>query len=393
MKNSIGEIIVAVLFFAIIISFGAWNLIKPDESTSILENRKLEQRPDFTIESMISGNYFGRFQTYHSDQFPLRSSWIELKSKIERIAFGQNLVKGTYISDDGYLIQTLVTNERSVKPEEIASRINTFASNVKDDVDIYFSLIPNKTTIMEEKIPDYIVSNANKQSDLLLKELANVKNITALDLRDTIEPHSNEENLYFFTDHHWKPKGAHYAYEYIINRMRENNGDIEEPIPSNKFTWEESEAEFYGSDARRTTASYATRTDTVTIVTPKFEEEDFEICYRGSCDRDFYDLAYLDIPDKYTNRYMIYFSGDVPEGIIRNPNVTNNEKLLILKDSYANPLIQFLSRSFSETRVLDLRHYNSKTVYEYIEDNNITTVLFVHNINSLITTPGLTDIN
>ncbi|MFK4998733.1 DHHW family protein [Bacillus sp. N9] len=69
----------------------------------------------------------------------------------------------------------------------------------------------------------------------------------------------------------------------------------------------------------------------------------------------------------YTNRYITYFDGDVPEGIIKNPNVKGNIKVLILKDSYANAMVQFIARSFSETRVMDLRHNKDLDIKDYIE--------------------------
>ncbi|OZU88369.1 hypothetical protein CIL03_12015 [Virgibacillus indicus] len=393
MKISIGELIVVIFFLSFIFLFSIWSVVKGDETNSVIENRKLDQRPDATLNNVLSGEYFKRFESYYNDQFPLRSEWIETKNTFEKTVFQQNLINSTFVHDDGYLIPTLVTNENNLKPENIAERINSFASNIKNkDVDIFFALAPNKTTMMEHKLPDYISSEANKLSDQLIKELLNIGKIKTVDLRDAIKPHLVEKNLYFYTDHHWKPKAAFYGYRTIISKIQESN-DILNPLSINDFSWEESNVKFLGSDARNTTESYVKYPDTVTIAKPKFEEKKLEICYRGNCNRSFYDYRYLELPDKYTNRYKVYFSGDVPEGIIRNPNVSNDHKLLILKDSYANTMIQFLARNYSETRILDMRHYDKKSVYQYIEDNNITEVLFLHNINSLVTTPSLTNFN
>ncbi|MGY0691299.1 DHHW family protein [Virgibacillus sp. FSP13] len=389
MKTSLGDKIVVVIFLAFIFSFGIWSLVKPDDKMSVVENRNLDQRPDATSSNLLSGEYFKRFQSYYNDQFPLRSQWIEANNKIEKVALQQDVVNSEYISDDGYLIPTLVSSDDTLTPKDIAHRINKFATNVEnEDVNIYFSLVPNKTTMMEYKLPDYVFSEANQLSNQLIN---NLNNVASLDLRNAIKAHMNEKNLYFYTDHHWKAKAAYYAYQEIVSEIKENNKALSGPIPKDRFIWKESEAKFLGSDARKTTASYVEMPDTVTIARPDFEHENLEVCYRGECDKDLYDFRYLKLQDKYTNRYKVYMSGDFPEGIIRNPNVNNNQRLLILKDSYANPMIQFLSRHFEETRVLDLRHYDKKSVYQYIDENNIDDVLFIHNINSLVTTPSLTN--
>lgn len=392
MKASIGEKVVVILFLTFIFTFGIWSLVKPDEEMSVIENRNLDHRPDATLNNLLSGDYFKRFESYYNDQFPLRSQWIEANNKIEKVALQQDVVNSEYISDDGYLIPTLVSTDKTLEPKVIAQRINNFTGNVENNnINVYFALVPNKTTMMEYKLPNYVFSEANQLSDKLMNNLKEFSNIIPIDLRSAIKPHMNEENLYFYTDHHWKAKGAYYAYQETVNQIKDMNENISKPIPKSSFKWKESEATFLGSDARKTTASYVEKPDTVTIVSPDFEHEDLEICYKNECDKKLYDFRYLKLSDKYTNRYKVYLSGDFSELIIRNPNVNNEQKLLILKDSYANPMIQFLARHYEETRILDIRHYDKKNIYQYIDENNIDDVLFVHNINSLITTPSLTN--
>jgi hypothetical protein len=88
----------------------------------------------------------------------------------------------------------------------------------------------------------------------------------------------------------------------------------------------------------------------------------------------------------YANRYQAYLGGSQPEVTIKNPNKPNGRKLLILKDSYAHPMVQFLARHFKEIRMLDLRH-TDKDVYHYIKRHDIDTVLFIHNIETVMQNP------
>ena len=259
---------------------------------------------------------------------------------------------------------------------------------MKANVNMFFALAPTKAIIFEEQLPEYYKGKGNELSDSLLSQLS--PDSHSIDLRKSIMPHKNEENMYFYSDHHWKPKAAHYGYISIIKEMKKVYPQIVPPIPQEDFEWIEDTKQFYGSESRRVTQSNTKEIDTITIVKPKFKEKRINICSRGKCDRSYYNTDFLKNEELYTNRYITYFDGDVPEGIIQNPNVKNGIKLLVLKDSYANAMIQFISRNFTETRVLDLRFNSDLDILKYIEENDIDAVLFVHNINSLVGTESFT---
>lgn len=61
-------------------------------------------------------------------------------------------------------------------------------------------------------------------------------------------------------------------------------------------------------------------------------------------------------------------AGDVPE-------VVDNGKILILKDSYANAFIPFLQPHYKEIHIVDPRHYKGNII-TYIKENEIKKVVF-----------------
>lgn len=390
MKKRMADIVLVGFLLLFMFGFGIWSWVNPDEKFSTLENRNLSMRPDANLDNVKSGEYFKRFETYYNDQFSGREFFIEVNANVDKYLYQKDVIRSIYVHDDGYLINP-VNPETGLKTKEITDKVNDFASNLKkENVDVYFALAPNKATLMEYKLPNYVIGRGNELSDTLMDNFS--RDVNGIDLRSTIKPHLNEPNMYFYTDHHWKPKAAHYAYEKIINDMNKEHPEIGNPVPKEQYEWKEDPALFYGSDARKTTTSFVKYPDTLTIVKPKFKEKSYSICYRSSCGHDFYDMSYLEEDDNlYENRYRVYFSGDVGEGVITNPNSQNGEKVLILKDSYVNPMIQFVARNFSETRILDLRHYKQKSVYKYIKEHDIDSVLFVHNIDSLHVTPSFLD--
>lgn len=386
MAKKTSQYFVAIFFICSIFIFGIWSLIDEDRLSSEMEGRTLEKRPDLNIETVTSGEYFGRFEDYYNDNFPLRDQWIETNSFVSHRAFGQNLFNDVYINNDGYLISTVAPEKTDESIKRVNTKINDFSADLKEKgIPVYFALAPNKTTMMENQLPDYIESNANTLSDELPKGFS--EDVNFLDLRSAIQPHMDEEDMYFYTDHHWKPKAAYYAYSEIIRNLKTQIADIGDPLPMSAYDWTEDTTPFYGSEARKVGRGNISKSDTITIVEKKSEEKPLEISYRGKSNQPLFNEEVLKKEDIYTNRYVSYFSGDVPEGIIRNPNVQNGKKVLILKDSYANAMIQFFPSHFEETRVLDLRHYKHMTVKDYIDKNDIDAVVFVHNINSILITP------
>ena len=65
-------------------------------------------------------------------------------------------------------------------------------------------------------------------------------------------------------------------------------------------------------------------------------------------------------------------------------NVNNGKKLLVVKDSYAHIMSQFLCQNYSEVHFLDPRYTNFDYV-EYAKENNITDVLFLYNVSNFLT--------
>ncbi len=388
MRYKIKDVFIVVVFFGFIFAFAILSLLGADNVSSQLESRKLAEKPVADPELILSGEYFKNYEKYFSDQFPLRNNWIEANALLDRKLLKKDYIRDIYIADDGYMITPVNPANKGNSIPGIQKKIDTFASELKEqNVKTYFALVPNKSTVMEDKLPDYIESHANDYSDKLLKGFSS--DVGAIDFRDEIlSQMEKEENLYFYSDHHWKPKAALIAYQKIINEMSEAFPEVGKPLEADDFVWKEHPSKFFGSEARKITKVNVPKPDTVTIVEAKDKQKPLTVCYSGDCNKSLYNLNVLENEETYTNRYTTYMSGDVKEGIIKNPNVKNGFNVLILKDSYANPLIQFMAMNFEETRLLDLRKHKNLDVKEYALKHNIDAVLFVHNINSIVITPA-----
>ena len=85
-----------------------------------------------------------------------------------------------------------------------------------EDRDIKFIIViaPNKHTVYNDKLPNWINASDNTITDDIVN-LAKNKNINILDLRATLIK-QNSPQLYFSTDTHWNNKGASIGYQETI---------------------------------------------------------------------------------------------------------------------------------------------------------------------------------
>lgn len=68
----------AVVFIVVISLLGIANLLNFEKpAVSVLENRALNKKPTFSIESLFNGSYFRDFENYYSDTFIMRDSLVK----------------------------------------------------------------------------------------------------------------------------------------------------------------------------------------------------------------------------------------------------------------------------------------------------------------------------
>ncbi len=73
------------VFLAIIAVMGLAAVFLPKPTISEYEKRELEQLPDFSLESLFSGEYTEKLDLFFADTFPAREKFVELAAGIEEV--------------------------------------------------------------------------------------------------------------------------------------------------------------------------------------------------------------------------------------------------------------------------------------------------------------------
>ena len=367
-------IFITTLFCAFIGLFLVANAAAPDREFSEMENRNLEQMPTLSVNTLLSGEFMKNFETYTTDQFVGRDTWIGLKSSTER-ALGKKENNNVYFCDQNTLI-TRFDQPDAAKVTENLNYVNTFVENV--DIPVTFSLIPTQACIWADRLPEG-APNAS-QTALLEQAQAAVPGATWADLYTPLMAHK-DENIFYRTDHHWTSLGAYYGYTALADALGYT------PVPLDTYTETVRSTEFYGTVFSSSGVRWV-NPDTITTYVPDTGITVTSYTYDSSGNpveepRALYDTSFLSVKDKYS----MFLGRNQSLGVVKTPNA-DKPKLLILRDSYTDSLVPFLTPHFSEIHLIDLRYYKL-SLADYIQQNDIDQALVLYSVPNFVTDSNL----
>lgn len=365
--------IMAVLFVVCLAVAVLANLIKKDVKFSESENRMLTERPKLNLQDVASGEYMSQFESYVSDQFILRDSWIQLKLNLDKLA-GKKESNGVYLGKDGYLMEKL--DEPNTEYEEKnLKEIGDFADR-HQDLNVCMTLVPNAAYILKDKMPKN--APVRDQAEDLKKVQAEVgSKLNFVDVTETMQKHASEP-IYYKTDHHWTSLGAKYVFEDMAEDLN--------ITPTENYEVYTVTTSFSGTLASK--SGYHGQEDTIEVYEPQGVDNDYVVFYADDQKKttSIYNADSLKEKDQYT----VFFGGNHTRIDIDSPN-PDNRCLLMFKDSYANSFVQFLTPYYRKIILIDPRYYYDN-VEQIIASEKVTDVLFLYNLNTFLTDTSLADV-
>ncbi len=348
---------------ALFLGFSA-NALTPDKTFSDVENRTLAQRPQATVRNVLSGAFMADYETYTIDQFPGRDYWVAAKAWSERL-IGKQENNGVYFCDGSTLITRFDAPDQK-RLESNLNYINTFAQ--KSTAPVTVGLIPTAAKIWADKLPQ---GAPNYDQALVISQAQQGLTVPVQDFTAALAPHSGEA-IFYRTDHHWTSLGAYYAYAALGPTLGY------EPLPLETYTRTTPSTEFSGTVFSSSGVRWV-EPDEMDIYVPEEGITVVSHTYDASGNpvaepRQLYDESYLAKKDKYS----MFLGGQQALGVVTTPN-TDKPKLLLIRDSYSDSLVPFLTPHFSEIHLIDLRYYKLSTS-QYIADNGIDQALVLYSV-------------
>lgn len=343
-----------LFFFLFIFTFTALDMTAPHQSHSELENRPLAQKPTFHLDTLLSNEYTPKYEEYVNDQFFLRSGWIDIKSRSEFL-LGKLENNNVVYGKDGYQFTKMFRADQEQYLKNV-TMINRFAEKHPGLVTVM--IVPSPYVPLADKLPagaPFIDENACL--DEIFSGLSG--DVQVLDVRDVLYSH-REEYIFYRTDHHWTTHGAYLAYQAYA--------DLQGLSPFDPGSHTAVEVpDFYGTNFSKSKL-FNTVPDVIT-----YYDLPASVEINGTV-TGLYDLPKFETRDKYA----AFLYGN--NGLTRVSG-SGNGKCLVIKDSYANCFVPFLTENYAQIDVVDLRTM-SQSVDELIEQEAYTDILILYNFQS-----------
>ena len=365
-QRKVQEKLVGIIFILTLFLFLIINVIVPDREKSVQENRMLATKPKFRLSSLISGDYDEKFEAYMDDQFVGRDVWRKLKVTVDRIG-GSRLENGVYIGTNGQLLEQIEVADEN----HLAANIKVIKSfsESQSKIPVRMMLVPDAANVLNHSLPALAKPEDQTQMfSMVRKDLGD--SVEWIDVSTELNKHKTEK-IYYKTDHHWTTLGAFYAFQAAAPSLG-IDGDL-----SGKYVSYTVSDSFNGMLASKSGVNLGEK-EQIDIYVPTEEDTDLIVDYvdEGKRSTSLYDSSKLKEKDQYT----VFLGGNSSLLDIRTVS-TSTKRLLLVKDSFANSFIPFLTPYYREIVVVDPRYY-SGTINDLMDSYRISEVLFLYSGNT-----------
>lgn len=432
----------ALPFFLILLVLTVVSFIIPLRPTqSYSEKRALAEFPEFSPEALVSGSYFDDITLWFSDTFPGRESWITLSREVDTLhGHSDILIQGDIPMNNPIVSVTEPIEEteeptiptestEETEPETVPPatavlqettppttpveewggldvenalvdvgaviQIDDFALGfftfAEPTTEWYAKSVNNLAAVLEGKGVNLIsapppsaigVMVENEYMELLrcepqdeaLDYLHNLmdESVIKVDTVRNLIAH-NDEYLFFRTDHHWAPLGAYYTYEKIMQTIGK------EPAPLDSFEAMD-QGEFHGSLYYRCANPGKLTPDNVIAYKPPGDLH--TMLYSGDGSGFEWDVITDMSKSDVGSKYMAFLAGDHALTLITNNSLPDAPNCLVVKDSYGNCFVPFLTQNYHKVYAIDYRKYYQLSISQMVEQYGITDVFLMPNLGA-----------
>ena len=263
-----------------------------------------------------------------------------------------------YVADGAIYEKTGAVNENAILAN--TEKINKTYQQYLQNMNVYFTIIPDKTYYLEDKLDtDFKDVVENVESNLN-------RNIQYFDISSVLELED-----YYKTDMHWKQENLDNVIDVIEKEMKIQNVNYEEPNYEEKIL-----GDFYGTYYKEQKENNI-EPDELKYLTN--EEIEKSTVYNAETESN--EPVYNISKAKETgNLYDAFLSGASAIEIIKNEQSETGKKLILFRDSFGSSIAPLLINEYEEIVLIDLRYVNYTILSNYVNfsDYENQDVLFLY---------------
>ena len=255
-----------------------------------------------------------------------------------------------------------------------AQTVNTLAGKLPG-INCYSMIVPNHAEIgLPERLRETVPSNSQSDNIKAAYAAMDASVVKPLNAYNYLSQHCNEY-IYFKSDHHWTGLGAYYAYSALADSLGMKKLSLDDCT----------EQKIEGFTGTLTDLAGGLDTDTVSYWMFPYEVGMDITDANGAVNH--YDSPYYEQEVSGTLSYGVFIYGDNPLTVMKSQSseAEKGRKIAVIKESYGNAFVPYLTYNFEEVHVMDMRTFRSVSADNfpaYCQKNGITDVLFFNGIMS-----------
>ena len=409
--------------------------LRPTVSPS--EKRELTKFPEFSVEALISGDYFDDITLWFSDTFPGRENWITLSNHTQslhgysEIALGEDdfmdQILGVPDAVETEPVQTDITeaNDHQNSTEAIGETEEVTTSteetvpqetqwggvNAGEDAEIsmgavvqigdtafntlgFNEYVSKRYTKALSKLGDYLAQSGARvisapaptsvgimvQSEYLEKLKCADQSMIINCLHDGISENVVAVDTYSALVKH----NSEYLYFRTDHHWTARGAYYayaaicealgKEATPLEDFEeWDQ--GEFLGSLYSKAPRKNKLKADNLYAYVPQGDIKTY-ILYDGNPNPVETQLIHDKSTGDKFNKYLAFLGTDYALMKIVNKSITDDSTCVIIKDSFGNCLAPFLTQNYHTVYVMDYRKYHALRLQQFVEQYEVDDVIF-----------------
>lgn len=257
------------------------------------------------------------------------------------------------------------------RAQNYAQTINGFADKFGSSVKVYDMIVPNHTEMgLPQRLKDSDAPSTSQADNIKAAYAALSDKVTPINCYNRLAEH-NTDYVYFKSDHHWTGLGAYYAYTAFAD-----TNDL--PVLSLDDCKEQKIDGFTGSFTNS-----ADGLDSDTVSYWKFPYNVTMDITQADGSSASYDSPYYEAAEDGSNTYGVFIMGDNALTVLKSAskNAAAGKKIAVVKESYGNAFVPYLTNNYEEVHVIDFRYFKHNLV-DYCKTNGIDEVLFMNGVMS-----------
>ena len=282
---------------------------------------------------------------------------------VARLAYIENLERGLGVDKELIYAAALL--------HDIGRHLQ-YTQNIPHDeagAQLLYTLVPEQRTVFAEYYPDWMDNpgQQTKRSRQALFAALERAEIPALDLTPVFAQQSDLLSCYSRVDHHYTLKGAYVTYQSVCEAFG---------IRASEISIAETQSDLLGTYNRKLYDLSPVREAMQVVQTPFPEYERLD---NGAAS----DTPLIRIRGSGQSLYGDYMGGDIAETCIRTDR-PSLPTALIFGDSFTNAVESLAYYSFDEMRSVDLRHYKTQSISDYIAAYQPDVVICIRDYEALL---------